>query len=47
VQVVIQGADLFEHPALAHENSSEINMGTHTIHTGSQYDSHLLVPVIP
>ena len=23
------------------------NRGTHTIHTGGKYDSHLLVPVIP
>jgi predicted acyl esterase len=47
LQLVIQGADLFEHPVLAHENSNEINLGTHSIHTGSAYDSHLLVPVIP
>jgi predicted acyl esterase len=23
------------------------NAGTHVIHTGGRYDSHLLVPVIP
>ena len=47
LQLVIQGADLFEHPVLEHGNSGEINLGTHSIHTGAQYDSHLLVPVIP
>ncbi|MCI5043396.1 MAG: CocE/NonD family hydrolase, partial [Aquisalinus sp.] len=45
LQLTIQGDDLFEHPALAHEYS--VNEGVHTIHIGSTYDSHLLVPVIP
>ncbi len=47
LQLVVQGTDLFEHPALAHEFSAEINLGTHTIHTGPEWDSHLLIPVIP
>ncbi len=47
LQLVIQGADLFEHPTLAHEYSREVNLGTHTVHTGPGYDSHLLIPVIP
>ncbi len=47
LQLVIQGADLFEHPLMAHEYASEVNLGTHSIHTGEQYDSHLLMPVIP
>ena len=44
--LVIQGVDLFEHPTLAHDYSNDVNKGTHTIHTGSQYDSHLLIPVV-
>ena len=36
---------LFAHPALAHEKT--VNKGTHVIHAGGPYDSHLLVPVIP
>ncbi|MEM7138433.1 MAG: CocE/NonD family hydrolase [Myxococcota bacterium] len=47
LRVVVQGQDLFEHPSLAHDLSDDVNLGTHSIHTGGQYDSHLLVPVIP
>jgi predicted acyl esterase len=47
LQVVVQGQDLFEHPSLAHDHSDDVNEGTHSIHTGGEYDSHLLVPVIP
>jgi predicted acyl esterase len=47
LQVVVQGQDLFEHPSLAHNHSDDVNLGTHSIHTGGEYDSHLLVPVIP
>jgi hypothetical protein len=43
----VQGADLFEHPELVHGNSDEVNPGFHAIHTGSQHDSHLLIPAIP
>ena len=46
LQVVVQGQDLFEHPSLAHDHSDDVNLGTHSIHTGGEYDSHLLVPVI-
>jgi hypothetical protein len=47
LELVVQGADLFEHPALGHAYSQDVNRGTHTIHTGGEYDSHLLVPRIP
>ncbi len=43
-RLTVQGRDLFEHPALAHEDS--VNRGVHTIHTGAGHDSHLLVPVV-
>lgn len=46
LRLVVQGRDLFEHPSLAHDHSDEVNKGTHSIHTGGQYDSHLLVPVV-
>lgn len=46
LQVVVQGQDLFEHPSLAHDHSDDVNRGTHSIYTGGQYDSHLLVPVV-
>ncbi len=47
LRVVVQGQDLFEHPSLAHNHSDDVNLGTHSIHTGGQYDSHLLIPVVP
>jgi predicted acyl esterase len=46
LRVVVQGQDLFEHPSLAHDHSDDVNKGTHSIHTGAQYDWHLLVPVM-
>ncbi len=45
LEVVVQGRDHFAHHALAHEKT--VNAGEHVIHAGGQYDSHLLVPVIP
>lgn len=45
LQVAVQGRDHFEHHALGHKNT--VNRGRHLIHTGGEYDSHLLVPVIP
>lgn len=45
IEVAIQGRDHFEHHALTHENT--VNAGTHVIHFGGEYDSHLLAPVIP
>ena len=47
VQLVVQGRDLFEHVALAHDDSDAVNRGTHSLYTGGAYDSHLLVPVVP
>ncbi len=46
IQLVVQGADLFKIPTMAHDYSNETNTGIHTIHTGDGYDSHLLIPVI-
>lgn len=45
LRLIVQGRDLFDHPSLAHKYS--VNQGNHTIHSGGQYDSHLLVPVLP
>ncbi len=47
LRVRVQGADLFEHPTLGHDFSDDVNVGEHTIHTGGEHDSHLLVPVVP
>lgn len=45
LEVSIQGRDHFDHPSLAHKDT--VNSGTHTIHAGGSFDSHLLVPIIP
>ena len=45
LEVAIQGHDHFKHHALAHEKT--VNQGRHVIHFGGDYDSHLLLPVIP
>lgn len=44
LQLVIQGRDLFDHPALAH--GYPVNQGMHTVYAGGEFDSHLLIPVI-
>ncbi|MGD1934604.1 MAG: CocE/NonD family hydrolase [Candidatus Phaeomarinobacter sp.] len=45
LEVSVQGRDQMDHMALAHDTT--VNEGTHVIHTGGDYDSHLLVPIIP
>jgi predicted acyl esterase/ketosteroid isomerase-like protein len=50
LRVVIQGRDIVEQsapnaPFARHENTR--NRGTHVLHTGPQFDSHLLIPWIP
>lgn len=50
LRVVVQGQDIPREglpnaPFARHEQTR--NQGTHVIHTGGSYDSHLLVPVIP
>jgi uncharacterized protein len=47
--LVIQGSDVQQYPpgVVAMGHSVTRNAGTHVIHTGGRYDSHLLVPVIP
>jgi predicted acyl esterase len=48
--VVVKGGDIYTEappglPFARHEDTR--NEGTHIIHTGGRYDSHLLAPVIP
>lgn len=46
LNLVVQGYDIIDFPArFKHEET--VNHGRHIIHTGGQYDSHLLIPVIP
>ncbi|MGC1271428.1 MAG: CocE/NonD family hydrolase [Croceibacterium sp.] len=50
LRVVVKGMDIYRDalpnlPFARHEDLR--NAGTHVIHTGGQYDSHLLVPIIP
>ena len=45
LQVVIQGKDICNLPSMGHYYS--VNKGNHSIYTGNEYDSHLLIPKIP
>ncbi len=50
LRVVVKGMDIYREglPNLPFARHEELrNAGTHIIHAGGQYDSHLLVPVIP
>jgi uncharacterized protein len=49
LRLIIQGSDVQQYPpgVVAMGHSVTRNKGTHVIHTGGRYDSHLLVPVIP
>lgn len=45
--LVVQGSDVMKYPkpALYARHEDSVNQGPHVVHTGGQYDSHLLVPV--
>lgn len=47
--LVVQGSDVMRYPKpltyARHE--ATVNRGTHRVHTGGRYDSHLVVPVLP
>jgi predicted acyl esterase len=49
LRLLVQATDIQQYPpgvvSMAH--SVTRNLGTHVIHTGGKYNSHLLVPVIP
>jgi hypothetical protein len=51
LRLVVQGSEIYKYPKTAapvyfrHEDT--VNRGLHVIHTGAEFDSHLLVPKIP
>jgi uncharacterized protein len=49
LRLVIQGTDVYRYPRpliqALHEDS--VNRGPHVVHSGGEYDSHLLMPVAP
>ncbi|OGA19427.1 MAG: hypothetical protein A3G25_02885 [Betaproteobacteria bacterium RIFCSPLOWO2_12_FULL_63_13] len=49
LRVVVQGSDVYKYARwmVLAGHPKTINAGSHVIHTGGKYDSHLLVPVIP
>jgi uncharacterized protein len=49
LRVVVQGSDVYKYARwiVLARHPKTINAGTHVIHTGGKYDSHLLIPVIP
>jgi len=49
LRLVVQGHDLHVYPetAFAQRHGYTVNDGTHVLHTGGRYDSHLLIPTVP
>jgi hypothetical protein len=49
LRLVIQGSDIYEYDEnlICNRHQNLVNKGEHLIHTGQQYDSYLLIPVIP
>jgi putative CocE/NonD family hydrolase len=52
LRLIIQGDDLNRYstkiaPVYFRHKQSSVNKGRHVIHTGGQYESYLLIPVIP
>ena len=45
LRITLSGRDVNDNPSYRHLDT--VNTGTHVVHTGGTYDSHLLVPVIP
>ena len=47
--LVVQGSDVMRYakPLTYARHEDTVNRGTHRVHTGGRYDSHLLVPVLP
>jgi uncharacterized protein len=49
LRLVVQGSDIYRYPEplvyARHEDS--VNTGQHVIHAGGEYESYLLVPVVP
>jgi predicted acyl esterase len=49
IQVIIQGRDIYGFPTVRHTQMHEDlrNAGEHVLYAGGEFDSHLLIPVIP
>jgi len=51
LKLIVQGTDLQKYSRavapIYYRHEDTVNRGNHVVHTGGQYDSHLLVPVIP
>jgi len=49
LSVVVQGSDIYKYARwmVLAGHPKTLNAGTHVIHTGGRYDSHLLIPAIP
>jgi len=49
LRLVVQGSDIYEYDErlVANRHRQLVNKGSHIIHTGGRYDSHLLIPAVP
>jgi predicted acyl esterase len=47
LRLIVQGRDIYDYPgAIISRHEDTVNAGTHVIHVGGRFDSHLLVPVL-
>jgi uncharacterized protein len=49
LRLVIQGSDIYRYPEplVYARHESTVNVGRHSVHAGGEWDSYLLVPVVP
>jgi len=49
LRLVIQGTDVYRYPRplIQAWHDDSVNRGRHVVHSGGEYDSHLLMPVVP
>ncbi len=49
LRLVVQGTDIpkYPKPVMADRHEATVNRGRHILHSGGEYDSHLLIPVVP
>jgi uncharacterized protein len=49
LRLVIQGSDIYRYPEplVYARHEATVNVGRHVIHAGGEWDSFLLVPIVP
>jgi uncharacterized protein len=49
LRLVVQGSDIYRYPEplVYARHEASVNQGQHVIHAGGQYESYLLIPIVP